>query len=344
MQTGNIYYLIPDVFTEHFHFVTLLRRLKKGMAIPYIKDCITGRNRPIGGIKMHYLHPLILNEIGYHASPLVMGRYDGDFWNYPIKPLHIKNVGFNLAHNDIVVSTEFFPYEGLRFKNCRRIIFVQNWINIARQLKPEDKTKSYLDLGYDQVLTCSQYIANILSTTMGIESNIVPNGVDQNIFYESASSRNKNQILCLPRKNKTDLEKIKAIVLAQKPEVTFVEADNLTQEQIALEYRKSDIFLATGYPEGFGLPPLEAMFSGCAVVGFTGGGALEFMQHEKTALVAKDGDCKAAANSLLKVLNEPQLKESLRSNGLRISQNYTLQKMKTSLTKFYSTPSTVEGI
>lgn len=335
MQKGNIYYLIPDVFIQPFNLIELLRRFKKHEGLSYINDCIRGRHRPIGGIKMHYLHTQVLQELGYSATPLVLGRFDGDFWSYAVKPQHISEVGFNLGRNDIVVATEFMPYDGLRFSGCKRLLFAQNWINIDRRLAPEDSKKSYLDLGYDQVLTCSRYISEILQESMGIDSDIIPNGIDPNMFFADAKLRQNERVFCLPRKNLADLARIKKIVLRQRPETVFCEGEQLTEKEIASEYRKSDIFLATGYPEGFGLPPLEAMFSGCAVTGFTGGGALEFMRHQQTALVANDGDCESAAAHLLTLLNDPALKERLRTAGTAIAKNYTREQMARNLKMYY---------
>jgi glycosyltransferase involved in cell wall biosynthesis len=39
------------------------------------------------------------------------------------------------------------------------------------------------------------------------------------------------------------------------------------------------IFLGTGFPEGFALPPLEAMAAGCVPVGFGGLGGFEYMRN-----------------------------------------------------------------
>jgi len=36
------------------------------------------------------------------------------------------------------------------------------------------------------------------------------------------------------------------------------------------------VFLSFGYPEGFSLPPVEAMASGCVVVGYHGRGGREY--------------------------------------------------------------------
>jgi len=55
---------------------------------------------------------------------------------------------------------------------------------------------------------------------------------------------------------------------------------NLPQNEVARIYKESLLFLSFGYPEGFGLPPAEAMACGCVVIGFHGGGGREFFKPE----------------------------------------------------------------
>ncbi len=85
--------------------------------------------------------------------------------------------------------------------------------------------------------------------------------------------------------------------IKQKAEFVILE-NQYSQTEIAEHFREADIFLAIGYPEGFALPPLEAMACGCAVIGFTGGGGLDHMIDGKTALVAEDGNVSELAACL----------------------------------------------
>jgi glycosyltransferase involved in cell wall biosynthesis len=63
------------------------------------------------------------------------------------------------------------------------------------------------------------------------------------------------------------------------------------ESEFASELRNTKIFIAHSYPEGLGLPALEAMASGCMVVGFTGGGGTTYMEHGINCLISpKDGD------------------------------------------------------
>ena len=124
------------------------------------------------------------------------------------------------------------------------------------------------------------------------------------------------------------------LVEANGTKVDLHVVDGLTQAELIEEYQKADIFLATGYPEGWSLPPLEAMNCGCTTVGFTGGGGAEFMIDNVTAMVSEDGDCVDAAKKLSAVLNDVSLKERIRKTGLEKTDKYTLENTKMQLHKF----------
>lgn len=56
---------------------------------------------------------------------------------------------------------------------------------------------------------------------------------------------------------------------------------NATLGDVARVVRESAVFLSFGYPEGFGLPPAEAMAAGCVVVGYHGWGGREYFTPER---------------------------------------------------------------
>ncbi len=92
--------------------------------------------------------------------------------------------------------------------------------------------------------------------------------------------------------------------------------------------------MAIGYPEGFALPPLEAMACGCAVIGFTGGGGTEHMIDGRTALIAPDGDTEMLAHCLKRVLTDDTLKEKIRTGGLNKAREFSIERMERELLAF----------
>ena len=328
MKIGTIYYLIPDIFQAKFNLLEFQRRLRRGTAKAYINSCRTISKKSIGGVKVFYQHCRILNELGYEAYPLALGNYDGNRYYHDMETKSLADVGYELKPNDIVVSTEFSPYDGLKFQHCKRMMFAQNWFWVGSHLKTRDKGKSYRNLGYDYVISCGDYISQTIHMLQDEGCITVSNGIDENVFHSDDSERQENRIMCLPRRNHHDILMIKKMVLSRFPSANFVEVDGVSEAEIAKEFRRSDIFLATGYPEGFSLPPLEALFSGCVVVGFAGRGGRQYLKDGETALISEDGDCVNAAKDLLQLLESPTLKKTLRENSGKILKDYTLDAMK----------------
>lgn len=332
----RIFYLVNDVYRGTIDPVVFANRFIRGRAQDYLARQRKRRRRAVGGIKVHYQHCLALRAAGFEAYPLVFGNFDGNVFGFDLEALNIRDVGFDLDADDIVVSTEFDLYDGLQFKNCRRIVFAQNWINIQRRRKPEDRWSSYRAMGFDDVMVCSQYIADAIAMIDNEPAHVITNGIDPDIFYPDPTVRQPNRILCLPRKNAGDLAAIRNMVLKKVSNVEFVEIDGVPEREIADAYRRADIFLATGYPEGFGLPPLEAMFSGCAVVGFAGRGGREFMIHDQTALVAEDGDTVMAARYLVDLVQDAARKEALRAGGAAMREVYTIERMNKAVVDYFT--------
>lgn len=331
----SIYYLIPNLYrSPTFTLSRLAKHIIKRDAIHYIQRCLFQSQKPTGGIKVIYQHCMLLRELGIDAKPVLMGSYHGNLFHFDIPTVKYDEVVNTIKPEDIVVATEFKPYEGLLFKDATKILFLQNWIGLTQWLAPKDKERSYIELGYNKVITCSQFCSEYVQEHMNIPAVTITNGIDLSVFQPEKTKRISNRVLAMSRKNPTDLETIKKLLKNSDYDIRVV--DGLTQNQLIEEYQSADIFVATGYPEGFSLPPLEAMACGCVVVGFTGGAGAEFMLHNETALVAKDGDCLDVANMLLSLQKDSTKKEKIRNQGLAKASEYGLENTKQKLESFYS--------
>jgi glycosyltransferase involved in cell wall biosynthesis len=70
-----------------------------------------------------------------------------------------------------------------------------------------------------------------------------------------------------------------------------------------------------GRAEGLGLTLVEALLAGCAVVGTAAGGIPEVVIHERTGLIARDGDASDLASQIQRLLTDPPLRERLTRDG-----------------------------
>lgn len=91
-------------------------------------------------------------------------------------------------------------------------------------------------------------------------------------------------------------------------------------------YRGCQIFTSLSISEGFGLPVLEAMASGCAVVCTNSGGVTDFVLDGQTGLLLSERSEVAVAEALrLLVLDTPK-REALAAAGKAHARNYTYDR------------------
>jgi Glycosyl transferases group 1 len=111
----------------------------------------------------------------------------------------------------------------------------------------------------------------------------------------SASAQTKERLLVyMPRKNADDAHQVLSMLSLRGSlrQWTVVKLEDVTQEEVASVLKRAAIFLSFGHPEGFGLPPLEAMRAGCLVIGYHGMGGREFF-HPEFSVPIEFGDIRA---------------------------------------------------
>lgn len=103
----------------------------------------------------------------------------------------------------------------------------------------------------------------------------VPIAIASDIFFPRPK---ENTICYMPRRRPGDIDLVlNALRLNKRIEdFQLCPIDRMPIAKVAEAMGRSRIFLSFSQREGFGLPPAEAMASGCLVVGFTGGGGDEY--------------------------------------------------------------------
>ena len=94
-------------------------------------------------------------------------------------------------------------------------------------------------------------------------------------------------------------------------------------------YRQFDAFVFTStWQEPFGRVLVEAMASGVAVIGTATGGAGEILVDHENALTFTPGDASRLAEQILRLHQQPSLRQQLVENGRRIaSEKYDISRM-----------------
>jgi hypothetical protein len=133
-----------------------------------------------------------------------------------------------------------------------------------------------------------------------IPVTVVPQALDAGMFHPGEPVLPR-RIAYMPRKRGGDAEQVFAMLGKRMAGWEAVAIDGLSIEETAEVLRTCPLFLALSSREGFGLPPAEAMASGCYVVGFHGLAGREFFLPEFSCPVAED-DVRALAVTLAEVM------------------------------------------
>lgn len=130
------------------------------------------------------------------------------------------------------------------------------------------------------------------------------------------------------------------VIKGKISQVTLVSHDDLSEfdtcgmivvkpacdEDIARVYQNADIFISTSWWEGFGLPPLEAMACGCAVICSDSGGVNEYVKPGKNCLIFQPKDEDELENALIRLIDDKTLRESLSKQGVKTAKNFTWEE------------------
>lgn len=276
-----------------------------------------------GGQHVNVEHVCELRNMGLRAYLLYMPMGEVKRFESPASiMLHQK--GMRFFEKDVIVIPEASP-SVIRSSSslpCRKIVHCQNPFYIFHSF-PE--VTSMESMGYREMISCSGYTTSILRKfgyhhpVWTVRPNVNP------VFCESDSLK-KLQIAFMPRKRERETVFLKGLFKSLYPqfkEVPWVPIFNMSREQCATVLRESAVFASFSFTEGLGLPPLEAMASGCIAVGFDGLGGEDYSNQENGFWV-KEGDYFGYAHQLAQALKAAQT--PLWSEELRIESQKTVAR------------------
>lgn len=172
-------------------------------------------------------------------------------------------------------------------------------------------------------LTNATWAYDWLLMHMGIHSELVVGGVNQQMFHPVEVTRQPNviKVLCSgdPRERKGTDTVLKALELAQEgdPRIRLetYHGKGVPQSDMARLYSSADIFVDGQWYAGWNNPVAEAMACKVPVVCTDIGGVADFAFHEKTALLVPVRNPQAMADAILQLVKDASLRDTLRESG-----------------------------
>ena len=103
---------------------------------------------------------------------------------------------------------------------------------------------------------------------------------------------------------------------APRPSATYDEFHaNPPQARLASLYSSCEIYLCPSWDEGLGMPPMEAMACGAALVTYDNGGCRDYARDGETALVARRRDVADLAAKLERLAADAELRARIAAAG-----------------------------
>lgn len=211
-------------------------------------------------------------------------------------------------------------------------------------------------LGFHNIVI-SSWLKNILEKGLGAKTEaLILNGVDLNQFYPETFPKINNdiRILMLYRYGewKGVSDGLRAFEIVKKKysnarlvmfgargkkgipeEVEYHK--KITSDELRKLYSSCDIFMYPSRSEGFGLPPMEAMACGCAVVTTNVGAVPDYAIPGKTALVSAPGDPEALAQNVIQLIENKEKRKQIAENGYNYVKQFTWDKSTDELEKIF---------
>ena len=290
---------------------------------------------PMGGVKTAYNHVRVLLDNGFNAAIILCGPND-DHSNSANVPELTFDENMKFQRDDIVVLPEGWR-DYIRIFGAsplRTIVFCQNNYYVYDGL---GDSRNHEELGIDRVFGGSQFITKSLEKQLGYKNMaIVPYAIDPEIYRSLEKSR---QIAYMPRKMPLEARFVRGEFKRLFPhfaDIPWVIIDKMTEGEVAAIMGESAVFVSFNRLDALGLPPLEAMSSGCILAGFLGGGGAEYATHENGFWCDPEdwhGAAEAAAAALEAFGTEVGAK--MIRHGHDAVAHYSVRNMKDALLKFW---------
>lgn len=240
-------------------------------------------SQPSGGVKQIYRQVDILNNNGFSAFVVHQNENFRCNW-FANSTLIAYTSQIEIKTDDYLIVPEILVKNIANIQpKTKKIIFNQNAYYTFYQFNKHltDFNCPYYHRDLLGVMVVSEDNKNYLNYVFP-DLNIwqITYGINTNLFNHNCQK--KKQIAFMSRKNYQDV--LQVINLFKFRNIyhnyNFVDIDSKSEAQVSQIFKESLIFLSFGYPEGFGLPPIEAMACECIVIGYHGNGGQEYFRPE----------------------------------------------------------------
>ena len=293
------------------------------------------KNEISGGIKMQYRHVEMLARMGFDAWISVFGGHN-DWFNSGVRVFKGQT-----TPEDIVVFPEVLN-GGLGELSrmparCAKVLLCQNqYYMFSKSISKH----SLAELNFAKHITVGEAARGYLERVFAPNRfDVVPVFVDPRLFYPREKQA---RIAVIPRKLPNEYRIIRSVFTLKYPALRSVPWDVIerkSESEVADSLGRATVFLSLCHLECAPLTPLEAMASGCVVVGFHGYGGQDYA-NARNGIWLRPDFLEETADALAAALigieqGDPKL-SAMRAAGVETARSYSEARTENSLRDVFS--------
>ena len=264
--------------------------------------------------------------------------------NASIKERVISDITM-LENADIVIATSIetaIELSKINRPNLKKFYFIQDFENWNYS---NNEVYASYSAGMTNIVV-AKWLKEIVDEHSSTPSYLVSNCINIELFNDKGLKRRKHSIVFHYRsadykgpryaleairklKDKYNNLTVDVISTEDRPE-DLPEFCNfhhsISASEVAEINNRTEVFMCTTVEEGFGLPGLEAMACGCAIVSSSYRGVLEYAADGENALLSPVRDVDAMVTNIVKLFEDDELRKKIAENGIKTGKERSLEK------------------
>jgi hypothetical protein len=288
---------------------------------------------PIGGVRKVYDHADILNGAGIEAA-VIQGQHGFRPEWFP-NTTRVEYAPVEVRGEDIVVWPEYLlPH--VRREGVRQVVGALNAYGLFADVDLDSHPLATRSVAAVTVVS-EDNVEYVRYGWPHVEVVLLRPGIDPALFHPGAAKR---QITFSPRKRYPAVRQVLGLLKARGAIAGWdlVEIVGMNEAQVAAALGDAALFLSFSEREGLGLPPIEALASGCHVIGFTGIGGREIFDPRYAEAIPED-DVVAFARAVEKWLADFD-EQTAAQRGVEASawalSRYSVEQERAAVIQLYS--------